>query len=67
MSVVEKAKEMKKGLEAGEVTLAEIVAWADKEIEQADQPLDEIIELSMVETENDAITWLSDLLSNHSA
>ena len=66
MSVVEKAKEMKNGLEAGKVTLAEIVAWADKEIVQADQPLDEIIELSMVETENDAITWLSNLLNNHS-
>ena len=66
MSVVEKAREMKKGLEAGQVTLAEIVAWADEEITQADQPLDEIIELSMVETENDAITWLSDLLNNHS-
>jgi len=67
MSVVEKAKEMKEGLEAAEVTLAEIVAWADKEIEQADEPLDEIIELSMVKTENDAITWLSNLLNNHGA
>jgi len=65
MSVVEKAKEMKKNLEAGEVTLAEIVAWADQEMEKADQPLDEIIELSMVQTANDAITWLSDLLRNH--
>ncbi len=65
MSIVEKAKEMKKNLEAGEVTLAEIVAWADQEMEQADQPLDEIIELSMVQSANDAITWLSNLLHNH--
>lgn len=66
MSVVEKAKEMKSGLEEGKVTLAEIIAWADKEIEQADEPLNEIIELSMVKTENDAVTWLSNLLNNHS-
>ncbi|MBW1809867.1 MAG: hypothetical protein JRJ19_10870 [Deltaproteobacteria bacterium] len=65
MSVVEKAKEIKKNLEAGEVTVAEIVAWADEEIVQSDQPLDEIIELSMVENANDAITWLSNLLNNH--
>lgn len=65
MNVVKQAKAMKDGLEAGEVTLAEVVAWADKEIEQADVPLDEIIELSMVTTENDAVTWLSELLNNH--
>lgn len=65
MSVLEKAKDMKKGLETGEVTLAEVIAWADEEIVQADQPKNEIIELSMVETENDAITWLSNLLHNH--
>jgi hypothetical protein len=65
MSVVEKAKEMKAGLEAGQVTLAQIVAWADQEIEAADVPLDEILELSMVQTENDAVTWLSELLNKH--
>jgi hypothetical protein len=65
MSVVEKAKEMKENLEAGKVTVAEIVAWADEEITQADEPLDEIIELSMIENANDAITWLSNLLNNH--
>ncbi len=67
MSVLEKAAELKKGLEAGQVTLAEIVAWADKEIEAADEPMDEIIDLAMAETENDAITCLSDLLNNHGA
>lgn len=67
MNDIEKAAELKKGLEAGQVTLAEIVAWADAEIEKADEPKDEILELAMVETENDAITWLSNLLNNHGA
>ena len=47
------------------MTLAEFVAWAEQEMVKADQPLVEIIELSMVQTANDAITWLSDLVRNH--
>ena len=65
MNDLEKAKELKTGLETGQVTLAEIIAWADNEIAEADEPKDEIIELAMAKTENDAITWLSNLLNNH--
>ncbi len=53
---------IKIALEAGAVTLAEIIAWADNEIAQSDDPNDAVIDLSMVASENDALTCLVKLL-----
>jgi hypothetical protein len=64
-SVQKQAYAIKAALEAGAITLAEITSWADSEIAKSDDPVYEVIELSMVESEYDALTNLGNLLDGY--
>ena len=46
-------------LEVGAIEVGEIVSWADSIIEIEEKPQIEFIELAMVKTQSDAVTWLN--------